>query len=333
MSADLILDGIWFVYDGDCPLCTSAALALRIKQQYGKLNLLNARDAVNHPLLNEINKHKLDLDEGMVIYHAGRFYHGREALTFMARFSENKGLFNIANKILYWSDSIAYITYPWLRGARNALLRNKSASRIDNLNLKNTPIFKSVFGQQWNELPPVIKKHYANRPYTDDDCEAEGTLDVRCSGIIKWFSWIFWLMKGIPPHNENDVPVTVHFRSEKNTQCFHFDRIFHFKSRKPYRFHSNMTLTKDNEVVEVMRSRLGWKMNFLFEDGLVKLKHKGYVLRAFGHFIPLPLTCLLGKGDAVEQALDDNTFTVSVALTHPLWGEMYAYQGVFKIKQ
>ena len=196
----------------------------------------------------------------------------------------------------------------------------------------NTPIFKSVFGKKWDELPLVMKKHYANYPYSNDDYVVEGTLDVRCSGFIKWFSWIFWFLRAIPPHTENNVPVTVHFRSEKNTKFFHFDRTFNFKLRKPYRFHSKMIQLKDNKMVEVMKSGFGWKMYFLYEDGLVKLKHQGYVICVLGHYIPLPVTFLLGKGDAVEKAIDDDTFDMSVSIFHPLWGEIYGYKGRFKFK-
>lgn len=323
---------IWFVYDGECPLCKSAALALRIKKAYGSLNLLNARESINHPLILEINRRKLDLDEGMIIMEGDHFYHGKDALKFMAKFGENKGIFNLSNKALYWSDNIASLTYPWLRGIRNSLLHYKKVNRIDNLNLKAEPIFKSVFGEQWNELPPVMKNHYANRAYTQDETIVEGILDVKCSGPIKWFAWIFWLMRGIPPHTENNVPVTVHFRSEPNAKYFHFYRTFHFQNRKPYRFYSRMIQTHDNELIEVMWTRLGWRMSYLFEDGRVKLKHKGYALCAFGHFIPLPITFLLGRGDAEETVVDDNTFDMSVTITHPLWGELYGYKGRFQVK-
>jgi len=43
MTDQLIAKKIWFVYDGECPLCKTAALALKIKQEYGQLTLLNAR--------------------------------------------------------------------------------------------------------------------------------------------------------------------------------------------------------------------------------------------------------------------------------------------------
>ena len=40
------------------------------------------------------------------------------------------------------------------------------------------PTFKSVFGASWDDLPPVMKQHYANQPYSNDEVTVEGTLDV-----------------------------------------------------------------------------------------------------------------------------------------------------------
>ena len=87
------------------------------------------------------------------------------------------------------------------------------------MNMKE-PIFKSIFGVVWDELPPVMKRHYANRPYTDDMTMVSGYLDVSCAGPIKWFAPLFWLMRGIPPANEKNVPVTVQFESEKIRNSF-----------------------------------------------------------------------------------------------------------------
>ena len=126
-------DGIWFVYDGECTLCKTAALALRIKEEYGVLNLLNAREAADHELMKAINARQYNLDEGMVIFDGEHFYHGKDALLFMAHFGENKGLFNILNKVLFGSDSVAKMVYPWMRGVRNLILKMKRVSKINNL--------------------------------------------------------------------------------------------------------------------------------------------------------------------------------------------------------
>ena len=195
------------------------------------------------------------------------------------------------------------------------------------------PIFKSIFGKSWDELPPVMRKRYANRPYTQDKVTVEGILEVSCAGPIKLFAPLFWLLGGIPPHNEKDVPVTVRFQSEPDTKVFQFNRLFHFKTRKPCSFHSSMVQTKGNEVIEIMRFGPGWRMNYLWEDGKAILQHKGYVFSLLGHYIPLPLTPLMGKGHAEEIPVDGDKFDMFFHITHPWWGQVYGYKGSFTVKE
>lgn len=322
---------IYFVYDGECPLCQKAALALRIKKRYGELTLIDARTDQTHPLMVQINELKLDLDEGMVIYDGMHFYHGKSALRFMARHGENEGVFNLSNKLLFWSENAALVIYPWLRGLRNWLIRKKNVGRIDNLAHHARPIFQPIFGEAWQRLPPVFQKHYANRPYSADQYRVTGKLDVMCAGPIKWFAWVFWMMRGIPPQNENNVPVTVDFKSDENSKALHFDRCFYFQ-HKTYRFHSKMIQIKDAEVAEIMDSRFGWRLEFLWQDQQVKLVHKGYVLALFGHLIPLPITWLIGQGYAQEWSINDEQFEMTTNITHPLWGKVYQYNGQFRFE-
>ena len=197
--------------------------------------------------------------------------------------------------------------------------------------MTNAPIFKSIFGKSWDDLPPVIKKHYANRPYTDDLVIVDGMLDVSCAGPIKVLWRILVMMKSIPPFSEKNVPVTVNFRSDKDTQKFHFQRIFHFKDRKPYSFRSYMIQTKDNEVMEISGPGMGWRAFYGWENGKVVMRHSGYALKISGLYIPLPLHLLIGKGYAEEIPVDDNTFDMCMHLTHPRWGKIYEYKGRFKV--
>lgn len=331
MNKTLKKDGVWFVYDGECPICTSAAHALRIKKDYGAIYLINAREAAHNPLVQEINQRGLDLDEGMVIYASDHFYHGKEALKFMARYGEATNIFTAFCKILFWANTISSLTYPWMRETRNWLLRRKDAGRIDNLKLKNEPIFKSIFGTSWDKLPPVMHKHYANRPYTDDKTIVEGTLDVMCKHPLKFLAPFMKMMGQIPAQNEQSVPVIVYFQSDKNTKAFHFNRIFNFKETKSYLFKSCMVQTKDNEVIEIMRFGLGWKVYYLWDGEKIIIQHKGYTLRLFGHFIPIPLTMLMGEGYAEEIAINENTFDMMTHITHPWWGKIYQYKGRFRI--
>lgn len=130
-------DGIWFIYDGECPLCNFAAHAFRIRQEYGSLHLLDARADANHPLLQEVNRRGLDLDAGMVIVLSDNFYHGKSALHFMAKYADDSDWFNRVNRTLFRSRTLAALLYPWMRGVRNVLIAVRGKGRINNLNHKN----------------------------------------------------------------------------------------------------------------------------------------------------------------------------------------------------
>lgn len=193
------------------------------------------------------------------------------------------------------------------------------------------PVFKSVFGDAWDTLPPVMRKHYANRPYTNDCVTLEGALDVMCAGPIKALWWLFILMNSVPPFNESTVPTTVNFRSDRNTQGVHFNRVFHFKNRKPYGFRSYVLQIRGDDVMESSGFGIGWRMRYVWEDGKVVLKHHGYAMKVLSHYIPLPLEALLGRGYAEEIPVDDDTFDMCMNLTHPRWGKIYEYKGRFRV--
>lgn len=193
------------------------------------------------------------------------------------------------------------------------------------------PIFKSIFGQDWDNLPPVIHKHYANHPYTAEVNIVEGTLDIFCKPPLLWLAPIMRLLGQIPAFNQTDVPVTVRFESDLKSKAFHYNRRFNFSGRAPYIFHSRMIQTKDNEVVEIMKFCLAWKMKYSWDGKKVVLAHNGYALSLFGCLIPLPLTWLIGAGNAAEYPVDDNTFDMEVSITHPWWGTIYGYSGRFEV--
>lgn len=192
------------------------------------------------------------------------------------------------------------------------------------------PIFKKVFGESWDVLPSVFHKHYANRASSDDRVVVEGSLDLLCRAHMKILSPLLWLLGSAPPSNDKNVPVTVQFTSKDGAE-FHFDRAFHFENRKPHHFRSRMRQVQGSEVIEIMRFGICWRMNYLWQDNKVVLKHKGYALHLFNCFIPLPISWLVGRSDAEEVAVSDDEFDMSASITHPLFGKVYEYRGRFKV--
>jgi len=324
-------DGVWIFYDGQCPMCSSVADYLRIKKKYGPLNLVDARDPLNCELVRSVNEQGFDLDEGVVIVHDGRFLHGEAALRFMAKHSAVHNFFNLVCKGAFWSQNIAGLIYPWLRGCRNWLLRRRQIERIDNLQLCEEPIFQSVFGESWARIAPVIRKRYANRPYTDDKIVVEGALDITCAGSIRFLAPLFWVLRTVPPINEKRVPVSVEFDSDRYNKELHFNRVFQFRHRRPYILKSRMSQVKANEIVEVLNFGICWLGRCSWQEGRVVMEHKGYALKLLGHSVPLPITCVLGRVESEEIPVGTDTFHTRVTIKHPWFGVVYEYKGLFKI--
>lgn len=127
------VDDIWFVYDGECPICQLGASFYKVRQSVGRLHLIDAREERQHPVMREIKRAHLDLDEGMVIKYSGKLYQGEEALHLMATLGANTGVLNRINNFLFRSKKIAVLCYPSMKKARALVLKLKKIGKIGNL--------------------------------------------------------------------------------------------------------------------------------------------------------------------------------------------------------
>ena len=116
------------IYDGECPVCTAYSCSVGVEEGKG-LRRINARDADNK-LVREAKEAGLDLDDGMVVVHQGKLYHGADALNIMARLAPDRGLGNRINKLLFGNPTLARLSYPILRAGRNGLLRLLGRKKI-----------------------------------------------------------------------------------------------------------------------------------------------------------------------------------------------------------
>lgn len=111
----------WVVYDGECPFCTAYVRLLRLRESAGRVHLVDAR--LGGPVVEEIARAGLDLDEGMALKIGGRIYHGDDCIHALALLSGDVGLFNRINAWVFRSPARARVLYPLLRAGRNTALR------------------------------------------------------------------------------------------------------------------------------------------------------------------------------------------------------------------
>ena len=88
------------IYDRECPVCTAYSCSVGVDESHAAgVRRINARDA-EHELVRQAKEAGLDLDDGMVVVHQGKLYHGADALNIMARMAPDRGFGNRLNKAL-----------------------------------------------------------------------------------------------------------------------------------------------------------------------------------------------------------------------------------------
>lgn len=190
-------------------------------------------------------------------------------------------------------------------------------------------IFKKVFDNAWDSLPTVFKKRYGNRAFSNDVITVNGKMDIVISKYMRILAPILKLLKILVPYEGQNIPVKVEFCSHPNSALLYLNRTFYFANNNAYTFNTTMNALAKNDVIESIFLSIGWRTNYRYADKKVIMQHKSYVLRLFNCNLPLPLTYLFGIIHAEEIMIDDNTYKITMIVTHPWFGELYRYAGDF----
>lgn len=130
---------ILLVYDKQCPVCDFYCRRVRLRSDIGKLRILDARSPSG--IMDEITAAGLDIDQGMVVKHAGMLYYGSDAIHRLALLNKRSDWFNRLNSSIFRSRTRAQVLYPVLRFFRNLLLKLLGRTKVNNLGLEHNERF------------------------------------------------------------------------------------------------------------------------------------------------------------------------------------------------
>ena len=119
--------GVVIVYDGDCFFCANVAKLTRLREHFGDVRLVNARDA-DDPLVADLRR-RYRLNDGFVIIHDGREYYGPEAMSFLALTAE-RGRMGRLLGIIVKAPGGARLLYPVFVRLRKMTLRWRGRSEL-----------------------------------------------------------------------------------------------------------------------------------------------------------------------------------------------------------
>lgn len=117
------------MYDGECPFCNNYVHFVNLRETFGEIRLIDARD--DTPERKEVEERGYDLDEGMVVFYDGEYYHGHDAMHIIGTLADGKGIIHSFNKWVFSSPNRAKHLYPTLRFFRNGALKLLGRKKIN----------------------------------------------------------------------------------------------------------------------------------------------------------------------------------------------------------
>ena len=121
-------EGVQIVYDGECPFCSRYAMMSRMRDNIGRVELIDARS--DHPLVEEIKSSGVDLIDGMLARYGGKDYFGPDCMTLLSVLSSGDTFTNKLLSRVFANEKLAGFLYPFLRLGRNMTLKVLGRSKI-----------------------------------------------------------------------------------------------------------------------------------------------------------------------------------------------------------
>lgn len=197
---------------------------------------------------------------------------------------------------------------------------------------KRTPVIARALGAAWNDLVPVVRRHYDLTPGEATTCTCVGIMDeVDHARVLKPFLWIGRLIGALIPYRGQNVPTTVRNWTTPDSDAMFWYRTFEFPGKPPIVFRSNMQHVGHDEIVEYVRFGIGIRMRLSVSQSALIFEDRGYVWKLGPVLLRLPLGFLLGRARIVEKAVDDTNLYIEFDIQHPLFGRTFSYRGRFEL--
>lgn len=196
-------------------------------------------------------------------------------------------------------------------------------------------IYEKVLGGDFYRLHPMLQKRYSieeGKPF-----KATGIMKT-IKGGPAWLYPIFKLgvhWKLLFPEHGADIPFTIKneaFRGVKEEQQVHWERVFHFGSKKRH-FNALMSLDSGRSVIKdylgepaLVYSDLAFDVSV---DGAITISSLNQRL-VLGK-IELPLPKIFHGLAKVTERYDEKkeAYQIRVSVRNPLVGHIFSYEGEF----
>lgn len=191
--------------------------------------------------------------------------------------------------------------------------------------IKNKSIMQSALGDQWDELPLVLQRHYMAHP---NPWYETGWLTI---DYPRWMQWPLNLLKFLGALiNRRAVKVSTTIRKQLQEDVQLWSRSCVFEDGREIKFVSKIRYAGGRQIIEHVNTALGLRMEVFVKNSCLYYRGVSYVLKLGRYSLDIPNSLGLGCLNIKERAIDDKHFSMHFQLKHPLFGLIYQYSGLFE---
>lgn len=183
-------------------------------------------------------------------------------------------------------------------------------------------LMQTALGDAWSRLPPSLQAHYQAGPNVDI-----GHLDIAFPSWMKPYLWLLHLFGALVTRSGKRIPTEVEKDVADHRQ--YWRRTMRFPDGGTLTFNSFWVSAGGNRLIEYVNPVMGLEMAAKVEVGELRYEGVRYVLRFGPILVGLPEWLILGHTTIVERGEPSGSFSMDFRLTHPLFGQVFRYSGVF----
>lgn len=181
-----------------------------------------------------------------------------------------------------------------------------------------------ALGADWHRLPPALQAHYREGATVE-----HGHLDIEfppaMQPLLRLLAWL-----GALVHRRGRAVDTC-VEKQVLDGCVRWHRLLRYPDGQVLRFDSVWMPAEGARLVEFVNPLLGLEMAPSVVGHQLHYRGVRFILRLGS--VQLPIAQWLGPGETriVEQAVDERRFAMDFRMTHPWFGELFRYSGVFEV--
>ncbi len=189
-------------------------------------------------------------------------------------------------------------------------------------------LMQQALGTQWQQLPAGLQRHYAVNDAAQVHIE-QGTLSIDYPRWMQpYLTLLFW-MGALINRRGTHIPTQVTRRLFDQQE--QWQRVLSFTDGKILQFNSRLSYIGGNQLLEYTNNSQALCMAVSVIEHKLHYEGQYLLIKLLGLSIKLPEWLVLGHTTIVEEALNDQQFKMDFRLTHPWFGEVFSYKGVFTV--